>query len=198
MQVRRLRQPLFRAFGIDGSNARIDPAVDADVLVKIQEPAIIQIVDTWFSGPSTENYVSYNQVFPVGVAVQNNGTEAIKNVRLQIAANPGTLASISVPVVEFQDIIASGERDTLYFNVQAGDEAGTVELKSTVVQAIGANSNQNLTPQDPGENDATTVSIEQGAQLQVVEVFTSIEEINAGDSKKDWRINVVVKKQRPG
>jgi hypothetical protein len=180
------------AYGNDGSKAEIHSAADSTVLVKIQKRAELQIVSTQNLAPNAGRTVSFNQSFPVKVEVKNNGSEDANNVQVKLTSSSDVLAAVTQPVRAFQKPLAGGKSDTLMFNIQAKAAAGTVGFKSTLQGATGANDRQPVAIDEPGDNDSTFAIVQQGASLAILDVLTSVEEINAGDAQKDWRVNVVV------
>jgi len=178
------------AVGIDGSPARILAASDSTAQATIYRPALLQIVDTRNLTPNQTLNVSYGESFQIKVTVKNLGSEPVRNVLVRM--DPDSLGKVTFleETIAVAGFIAANDTGTAIFTVTALPRPGRVSFISTIVQSIGLNSNQSGQIKHDGENNTSQVFLEQGAQLKVLRVFCSVDEINAGDSNSNWRINV--------
>ncbi len=180
------------AKGIDNSNARQLIPKDSTVTVRIHQPARLQIVNTENLAPNPENRVSFGQTFQVAVDVYNAGSESARDVAIQLVASDTTLARVLETPLPVPNPIAGGDTSRVVFNVMAGEQLETVALNSAISSAFGANSGEDATIIDPGDNASTFAIVEQGAVLEITDIIDYVDNINAGDKWQPWSIFVEV------
>ncbi|MBN1542255.1 hypothetical protein JW992_08920, partial [candidate division KSB1 bacterium] len=188
---------ILRARGLDGSPAKINSADDSTAAVKIYTPAEVKIVETRVVSPQP-NLVSWGQAFPVQVRLTNLQSEWARDVRIKLSASPDTLLIFPDSLRTLQPWLGKGDTLQVDFTLTAAERSGQVDLFAQVDQARGANSGQAAAIMEARGKDSTFVEIQQGAQLQVLSVGTSLApaEISAGDSRNPWQ--VIVRVQNTG
>jgi len=179
-----------QAVGIDGSQARILAANDSIAVAQIYTPALLQITATVNQAPSPAKNVSMGQSFPIKVTVKNRGSEPVSNVLVHLEADSLDKVSFAQTTLAIPGTITSQDTGAVVFSATALSRPGPVAFTSSIVQSLGLNSNTIAAVQHEGESNRTSANIEPGAKLQILRVFSSTEEINAGDSNSNWRINV--------
>ena len=83
---------ITQALGEDGSRAFIAPSMDATAEIRIYRPARLKLISTAALTTNTDKIVSYNQIFPVEVIVENLGSEPVSAVALDLSADPAEKA----------------------------------------------------------------------------------------------------------
>ena len=88
--------------------------------------------------------------------------------------------------------IAANDTQSVTFDLQAFAKNGLSGYSASITNSLGANTRLPVTNiLDPGLNDTTFVTFEQGAGLVIDSVRTSVVEINAG-ARQNWSVEVVV------
>lgn len=191
-----LTAQIVYAFGQDGTESKISPPQDNTVVIKVYNPARLQIISARNLGANPDKRVSQGQNFPVEVKVHNSGSEAVKECQLTLVSSSAQLATILESPVTIPQIIAGGDTGIALFDVKAGNSpaTGQVNLYAALHDAKGVNSNQ--TPQflAAGDNDTTFAILERGAQLEITGVDADVEnnEIVANYSQNPWNLNIEI------
>ncbi|HPG39151.1 MAG TPA: hypothetical protein PLP19_03610 [bacterium] len=192
-----LTAAIVHAWGQDGTQSKIAPPQDNTVVIKVYNPARLQIISTRNLGANPAKRVSQGQNFPVEVQVFNPGSEAAKECRVTLAASNVQLATVLESPVTIPGTIAGGDTGIALFNVKAGNSpaTGQVNLYAALHDAKGVNSNQ--TPQflAAGDSDTTFAILERGAQLAITSVDADVEnnEIVANYSQNPWNLNIEIR-----
>ncbi len=182
---------IVKAIGSDGSEARITPARDSVAVIKIFNPADFWVMETVIASPNPP-FVSHGQKFPVEMVVANRGSESIRDIRVRLQSTPTNLLSTPDTVFTLPTQLAGQDTQTVRLELQAGFTSGTTDIRSGIVDAIGANTGETLVPQLEENADSTAAVIQASATFQIIEVIPSESEVSAGDVLNDWRINVRV------
>ncbi len=191
LQGEQIRAEIIRARSRDGSLADIKTPEDSTAVLKIYQPAKLQISDTGNKALNRPR-VSVGQVFPINVNITNLHSEPARDIQIGLTAEPANAVSIIDTVL---DIAATAFEATVVadtFWVEALAQTASVEFYASVLQALGRNSGQPVTDLDTLDNSTSAV-IQQGAQLQVVNVIPSVDLISAGDSRNNWQLAVAVR-----
>ena len=180
------------AIGQDGSQARVLPAMDSLAMAKIYNPAQLLILNTRNLTASTAQKVSFNQPFAVEVVVKNLGSEPVENVSLLLTPDVVDGVTINKSTLAIPGIIAGDDTGKVVFSLTALPRVGRVNLTAGIVGSKGLNEGHAAAVQTAGQVNSTFADIETNARLEILRVFTSVEDINAGDNTSNWRINVEV------
>ncbi len=182
------------AKAVDNSKARVLPAVDSTAVAKIYNEAILQITSVRNLAPNSSRHVSFGQIFQVEAIVKNLGSEPVKDVKLRLDVPPDSVGKVSFDsqILSVPGEITANDTAKAVFTVTASSRFGQIDLIASVNNSTGRNSNQPALVQHEGENNTTKAFLEKGAQLQMLEVYSSVAEVNAGDKSNTWRINVVL------
>lgn len=182
---------IFRAVTRDGSLADIKTAEDSTAVVKIYRPAKLQISDTG-NQALNEPFVSVGQTFPINVNITNLNSEPAEDIRVRLFAEPENTVSIIDTILDIEKTAFQGKTVSDTFWIEALGQSGNVDFYSSIVQAFGRNDLKPVTDIDTLDN-STSVTIQQGAQLQITNIIPSIDLVNAGDSRNPWMLAVVVR-----
>jgi hypothetical protein len=182
---------IFRAITRDGSLADIKTAGDSTAVVKIYRPAKLQISDTG-NQALNEPFVSVGQTFPININITNLNSEPAEDIRVRLFAEPGNAVSIVDTILDIEKMAFQGKTVSDTFWIEALAQTGNVDFYSSIVQAFGRNDLKPVTDIDTLDN-STSVTIQQGAQLQITNVIPAIDLVNAGDSRNPWTLAVVVR-----
>ena len=185
----KFRSTISRAVGTDGGPAKILDPIDSTATVAIHTPAVLQIVRTRNMGPNADR-ISLGQTFDVAVDVRNYGTETARDVLAKLNVIPLNLVAVK-PQELFE--VPGDSTITVPFQVLAGEAAGVAQMHSVLNQAKGANSGEPVEILSSETGDSTAVAVlERGAQLNLSQVITSVDRIDAGDVQSNWLIYAVV------
>ncbi|MDZ7369991.1 MAG: hypothetical protein ONB12_02330 [candidate division KSB1 bacterium] len=184
---------ILSAKGFDGSQANIKEAVDATAEIKIYRPAALRIVSTKNMAPNPSREVSFGQEFTVRVRVRNEGSESAGQALVSLTPDKTNLADVAQSPLYIPTTIAGGESAEIDFRIQAGSTLGEVVFRSALLSATGLNSKQNVSILSADGADTTKAIIRRGANLEIVQVQSSVETVNAGDRLSPWNIFVIVR-----
>lgn len=179
---------------IDGSKAIVKPSTDSTAYAKIYNAAALQIYSVRNLAPNTTQHVSFGQVFQVEAVVKNLGSEPVQDVKLRMDVPPDSANKVlfDAQIITIPGEITANDTAKAVFTVTASSRVGRIDLIASVSNSKARNTNQPATVQHDGEKNTTYAVLEKGAQLQVLKVFTSVDEISAGDKSSTWRINVTL------
>ncbi len=190
----KLRSEIVYAYGQDGTQSKISQAEDDSVMIKIYNPAQLQIVSTKNLAPNPDKKVSQSQTFPVEVKVANYGSEAAKEVRLSMMTSSTLHATVQETPLFIEQEIAGGDTGTVIFTLQAGNStaAGKVNIYASLFDAKGKNDNQQPDFLDGGDNDTTFADLEKGAEMLISNLVADVDngEIIANYSQAPWNLYV--------
>ncbi len=157
--------------------------------VKIETPARLRIKSVEVSGAPNLPFVNVNQTFNVDVLVENLGEAATDSVQIQLLTDASS--TIATPLIVLPDGVEGGSIETASFAVTAS--AGTNPLEQFFANLTGAkarNTGLNAVIEPPLDNE-TEVTIQLPATLEILEVLTSVDSVNAAQSAP-WRVSAVV------
>jgi len=179
------------AIGEDRSRAIISPAQDSTAQIKIYVPAQLRITRTRALIPSPDKTVSYGQIFPVEVIVNNMGSESVQDLSVALQSNPVNKILFAATPKTRSGVIAGGDTGRVVFTATAAALAGQAILQSSIVGSTGLNTRTPATTTTLGQQDTVHVHVETAAKLRITSVSAPAE-ITAGDSQNNWRIYVNV------
>ncbi len=183
---------IIRAVARDGSIADISSSNDNFSIIKIHEPARLQIIAVENLAPSSEGTVNTGQSFDVSVKVKNTGSEAAKDVQVSLGTSSETLGKVLTSPITFAQNIQGNQEQELSFRITAGSESGNVEFTANINNALGVHNNQGVTILDPEGNNITQAIVENPAVFEILSVSPQEDIINAGDELVNWNIFVQV------
>lgn len=184
----KLQATITKAVAGGGGSVTVREAVDDSVIIKIYEPAKLQVVSTENLAPNAPN-ISLGHNFNVRVVVKNEGSEPARNVGARLEAGTAGLVTIESPGYKFlSEDLAGGASDTLIFVVNAGNTAGLLDLRSSIIQGIGIN-DRNAAEILTSIDSTAAADLKPGAKLVVNSVVPSEPIVTAGD-QTPWRLAV--------
>ena len=168
---------------------------EKNATIKVEQPANIRILKTENLAPNAP-YVDTDQLFKIGVIVQNIGQDAAKDIKISLQTD--SLSTILNPV-DTLPLVEGGKSDTLLFNIQAHSswimsEVFTASLDSAIAQN---------TP-EPDKiiiglpvDSAATATVQRPAHIKIISVRPSLDTVRAL-SRNEWQITVAVQDSGAG
>jgi hypothetical protein len=153
--------------------------------IKIEKPALLQIIDVTMGQVPHVPYVNVNQPFHVLVSIRNTGGDGIHEVQVSLTSDGSS--GLDAPFKTLS-ALAGGGSASLDFPVQASGIPNPKEIFSVIVTGYGDNTNSLL----PLIMDTTKAVVQNPAVLAVEKVLTTAQ-ILTGGQKDVWYIKVAVK-----
>lgn len=168
---------------------------EKNATIKVEQPANIRILKTENFAPNAP-YIDTDQVFPIGVIVQNIGQDAAKDVIISLRTD--SLSTILNPT-DTLPLVEGGTSDTLLFNVQAHSswaisEVFTASLDTAVAQ--NTPEAEKIIIGLPIDSTATA-TIQRPAKAKILSVRPSQETVRAL-TRSEWQIVVAVQDSGAG
>lgn len=163
--------------------------------IDIEQPAHIRIVKCQNLAPNAP-YVDTNQLFPLGVIIQNLGQDAARNIVVSLRSDSASTIENTPAVLDY---LGGGQADTVQFNITAHRNWIISEVfRARIDTAVAEN-----TPEpdkmliSAALDSVDTVVVQRPARMKILSVTPSQDTVRAL-SRDVWQVAVVVQDSGAG
>lgn len=168
---------------------------EKNATIKIELPANIRITKTESFAPNAP-YVDTDQIFPIGVIVQNSGQDAATDVVISLRTD--SLSTILNPI-DTLPLVEGGKSDTLLFNIQAASKWIMSEVFTASIDTAAAQNTPESNKIIIGSamDSVALATVQRPAKFKIESVRSTEDTIRAL-TRSEWQINVAVQDSGAG